>query len=172
MLRLHRHVHGMPDRATWKRAAWRRLSQVLGVLTVGCFLQAEAASVPMGADSLASAGGRMFLGEASLKGTVAGHGEPLPARLASCANCHLGGPGSGKSFAPALDRTTMTEPMGRRGGPPSAFSLVSFCRLLRTGVDPAYVLVTRQMPRYSLSDEQCLGLWRYLTEASHERGDK
>ena len=44
--------------------------------------------------------------------------------------------------------------------------------MLRTGVDPAYVLITRQMPRYTLSDDQCLGLWRYLTETSDEPGDK
>ncbi len=60
----------------------------------------------------------------------------------------------------------MIASLGRRGGPPSLFSQASFCRMLRTGVDPAYIVITRRMPRYTLSDEQCLGLWHYLMEAS------
>ena len=61
----------------------------------------------------------------------------------------------------------MTEPVARRGGPPTAFSSGSLCRMLRTGVDPAYILITRQMPRYTLNDDQCLGIWRYLMETGH-----
>ena len=38
--------------------------------------------------------------------------------------------------------------------------------MLRTGVDPASIVITRQMPRYTLDDNQCLNLWRYLTETS------
>jgi hypothetical protein len=38
--------------------------------------------------------------------------------------------------------------------------------LLRTGVDPAYIVISRKMPRYVLDDEQCLDLWHYLLEQS------
>jgi len=43
--------------------------------------------------------------------------------------------------------------------------------MLRTGVDPVYVVISRQMPRYTLSDDQCLDLWRYLMETSDEPHD-
>jgi hypothetical protein len=42
--------------------------------------------------------------------------------------------------------------------------LKSFCRLLRTGVDPVLIVVSRQMPRYELDESQCGNLWHYLTE--------
>jgi hypothetical protein len=111
-----------------------------------------------------SAGQRMFSGEMPLQGTIFGHDRPSPAELVSCANCHMAGspPASGEAFGPRLDRSTLTEARSRRGGPPSHFSATSFCRLLRTGVDPAYIVITRQMPRYELSDDQCLYLWQYL----------
>jgi hypothetical protein len=34
--------------------------------------------------------------------------------------------------------------------------------LLRTGIDPAYVLVAREMPVFDVDDAQCEGLWRFL----------
>lgn len=109
----------------------------------------------------------MFFGDAALQGGIVGHSEALPPRLVACANCHVGAAGLGAaSFGPRLDGPRLTEMRGRRGGPPSAFSPASFCRMLRTGVDPASILITRQMPRYTLNDDQCLGLWRYLTETS------
>jgi hypothetical protein len=85
-----------------------------------------------------SAGRRMFFGETPLLGTIVGHQRPLPPEMVGCANCHWEDPGSisTRSFAPRLDRAGMIAPRGRRGGPPSRFSAVSFCRLLRTGVDP------------------------------------
>ena len=42
--------------------------------------------------------------------------------------------------------------------------LTSFCRLLRTGVDPAYVIIDRVMPTYDVSDAACASLWQYLTQ--------
>jgi hypothetical protein len=149
------------------RAAWLLLGAMMGVLALSCLLRAEAARASALADRSATAGHRMFFGDASLQGAIVGHPEALPARLVACANCHLGGAGLGAaSFGPQLDGPRMTEMRGRRGGPPSAFSPTSFCRMLRTGVDPASILITRQMPRYTLDDNQCLGLWHYLTETS------
>jgi hypothetical protein len=115
-----------------------------------------------------SAGQRMFFGETPVRGTILGHDRPLPPELVKCANCHAAGStaASGESFGPRLDRSTLADPRSRRGGPPSRFSAASFCHLLRTGVDPAYIVISRQMPRYELKDDQCVYLWQYLTEAS------
>jgi len=155
-------------------ASWRFFGQVVGVLILACLLRPEAAGAPANADSSALAGRGMFFGRGALQATILGHAEALPPRLAACSNCHLdeAGLSSSTSFAPPLNRQWMTQLHGRRGGPPSLFSPTSFCRMLRTGVDPAYVLITRQMPHYTLSDDQCLGLWRYLMETSDEPDDK
>jgi len=154
---------------TYDRLTWRPLSRVAGVLIIG-FLLAGAASTSTNAENSAVTGRRMFLGESSLQGMIAGHAELLPPRVVSCGNCHLGdaGVGSANSFAPALDRPRLMEFIARRGGPPTMFTPNSFCQTLRTGVDPAFILITRRMPRYILSDDQCLDLWRYLTEASND----
>ena len=53
--------------------------------------------------------------------------------------------------------------MPRRNGPPSRFDEASFCRLLRTGVDPADIVVPRAMPRYAIDDTDCRALWAYLS---------
>jgi hypothetical protein len=115
-----------------------------------------------------AAGCRMFFGETPLQGDIIEHDRPLPPEVVACANCHLEDTRStsGGSFAPSLNRSMLTEPRRRRGGPPSQFSAVSFCRLLRTGIDPAYIVISRKMPRYVLDDEQCLDLWQYLLEQS------
>jgi hypothetical protein len=115
-----------------------------------------------------AAGCRMFFGEMPLRGTIVEQDRPLPPEVVVCANCHLEETRSisGGSGAPLLSRSMLTEPRRRRGGPPSRFSAVSFCRLLRTGVDPAYIVISRKMPRYVLDDEQCLDLWHYLLEQS------
>jgi len=143
---------------------------IVRLLIVGCLVQAAVAGAAPNLESPISIGQRMFLGETPLQGEIAGHAEPLPARTVACANCHLGAGGTvtGSPFAPVLNRSRMTQSSVRRGGPASVFSPASFCRMLRTGVDPAYVLITRQMPRYTLSDDQCLDLWQYLMETDDE----
>lgn len=148
------------------RAAWTLLGAVTGLLALSCLLRAEAAGTSALADASAAMGRRMFFGDAALQGAIVGHPAALPPQLAVCANCHGGAGAAAASFGPRLEGTRLTEVRGRRGGPPSAFSSASFCRMLRTGVDPASILITRQMPRYTLDDNQCLGLWHYLTETS------
>jgi hypothetical protein len=108
----------------------------------------------------------MFFGEMPLHGAIVEHGRPLPPEVVVCANCHLEKTRSisAGSGAPLLNRSMLTEPLRRRGGPQSQFSATSFCRLLRTGIDPAYIVISRKMPRYVLDDEQCLNLWEYLLE--------
>jgi hypothetical protein len=107
--------------------------------------------------------------------SLTGHTEPLPNIALRCANCHLHQPkdasidpaGNAKAsnrFGPLLMRDSLTELRPRRGGPPSAFNKISFCHLLRTGIDPAQVIVDQTMPHYVVSDQQCQDLWNYLTE--------
>jgi hypothetical protein len=119
------------------------------------------------AEGLGSYGRALFFGETQLHGIIQGHERPLPPELVRCANCHLPDSRSTSGVsnpAPRLDRSRLTEFRRRRGGPPSQFSPASFCRLLRSGIDPAYILITRQMPRYTIEDDQCLELWQYLIE--------
>jgi hypothetical protein len=145
---------------------------IVRLLIVGCLL-IRAVPVNPGENvrnGWSSAGRRMFFGETPLVGTIVGHQRPLPPEMVGCANCHWEDPGSisTRSVAPRLDRAGMIAPRGRRGGPPSQFSAVSFCRLLRTGVDPSYIVINREMPRYILDDGQCLDLWQYLMEEGDE----
>ncbi len=68
-----------------------------------------------------------------------------------------------ETLGPQLDRERLTASISRRGGPPSRFDRATFCRMLRTGEDPASVLLPKVMPRYELTDEQCAALWHHLT---------
>lgn len=120
-------------------------------------------------------GAALFTGQRDLHGTIFGHDVALPAEASRCANCHEIAPrrapvpdagASVEIVAPALGRGALLGTHRRRNGPPSSFTRDGFCRLLRTGIDPADVLVSRTMPRYPLSDLECDALWRYLTSRS------
>lgn len=86
-------------------------------------------------------------------------------------NCHGTGAvaPTNRDAAPALDRALLVEARVRRGGPPAAYDLEAFCKVLRTGVDPVHVLIAREMPVYQLDDGACSALWRFLTD---EKPDK
>ena len=157
------------SRRNGRNAANRLTFRKIAVLLVAACALLQA--TPAGAcenpgNGAAAAGCRMFFGETPLEGAIVEHNRPLPPAVVVCANCHLEETRSisGGSGAPPLSRSMLTEPLRRRGGPPSQFSAASFCRLLRTGVDPAYIVISRKMPRYVLDDEQCLDLWQYLLE--------
>ena len=113
-------------------------------------------------------GARLFDGTEPLAGTLSGHGVPLPAEATRCIQCHEG-PGkptaAPSGFAPPLNRRELREARPRRGGPPVAYQQASFCRTLRTGVDPAHIVLPRAMPRFDVADDQCAALWDYLTQA-------
>ncbi|MDP9967736.1 MULTISPECIES: hypothetical protein [Variovorax] len=116
-------------------------------------------------------GVRLFDGAEPLAGTLSGHNAPLPSAATRCIQCHAG-PGRSAAavpgFAPPLDRRQLRETLPRRGGPPVAYERASFCRTLRTGVDPAHVTLPRAMPRFDADDGQCAALWDYLTQAPSE----
>lgn len=107
-------------------------------------------------------GEALWRGERPLVGQIAGHAQAMPAAALRCINCHGGGPGAAPGGAPRLDAATLTRPLARRGGPPSVYDEQAFCRLLRTGIDPAAVLLPREMPRYRIDDHDCAALWRHL----------
>lgn len=117
-------------------------------------------------------GRALFTGREPLAGRVRDHRSDLPPAVVVCRGCHgapVAVPGAAAPPAPAIDRALLLEARPRRGGPPSAYDLPAFCRLLRTGVDPAYVLVAREMPVFDVDDAQCESLWRFVTAAGRAR---
>lgn len=124
----------------------------------------EPGAAQPGAPATVAAGVALFAGAQPLSARLRGHDETLPAFAARCANCHVS-QGTNSSLAPILDRGSLTQLRSRRGGPASAFETDSFCRLLRTGIDPKDVLVASPMPVYHIADEQCAALWAFLTRS-------
>lgn len=141
----------------WRWSAVRGVGAVLiGLLTVA----ASAGAQPSGRD--------LFTGAVPLAGRLYTQSEDLPAVAVRCANCHTAGGGAPlpRSNAPSLGRSMLTERRSRRGGPRTAYNSSSFCALLRTGIDPAGIVINVEMPRYALGAPDCAALWAYLTEAS------
>lgn len=120
-------------------------------------------------------GAALWRGTLPLTARIAGHAHALPPVAARCINCHGGESGASASAsaagrdpldgaAPVLTARHLREPTARRGGPPSRYDAAAFCTLLRTGVDPASVLLPRHMPRYEITAADCDALWIHLTE--------
>jgi hypothetical protein len=109
-----------------------------------------------------SHGQGIFWGDRPVPAYIAGQDFALPASASRCGNCH--GEQAPQRIAPVLTAASLTQATSRRGGPPSRYEPASFCRLLRTGVDPAFVVVPRAMPRYDLSEADCAALWAYLLD--------
>ncbi len=110
-------------------------------------------------------GDALYRGQEPLHGRIRGHDDLLPPETVVCANCHSVKATARLSGQPApqLDAALLLEMRPRHGGPPSRYDRQSFCRLLRNGSDPAYVLIAREMPAYDVTDEQCASLWSSLT---------
>jgi len=120
-----------------------------------------AAAAP--AESSARRGEQLFVGQEPLKGAIVGHDDALPAFASKCVNCHDSAASEQASYGSKLTPAALLEAAARRGGPPSRYDAGSFCRLLRTGIDPAHILILRAMPRYEIDDARCLAIWDYLT---------
>ena len=67
-------------------------------------------------------------------------------------------------MAPALTAGALKTAQARRGGPPSNYTQASFCVSVRTGVDPAGVVLSPVMPRYQIDSRACAQLWGFLTD--------
>ncbi|KNZ33214.1 MAG: hypothetical protein AD742_08045 [Methylibium sp. NZG] len=155
-----------PRRTALARACW------LAGLLAG--LLASAAGAAAQAPD-AERGRRLFHGELPLTAKIAGHTSALPAQASRCVNCHAAGsapppsPSAGassastSSFGPALDARLLLQDARRRGGPPSRYDEAALCKLLTTGIDPAYIIIPASMPRYELSPADCKALWIFLT---------
>lgn len=140
----------------------------MGFLALGAFSVSPSSGFASVARSApADPGAALFAGQAPLRARIRGHRGRLPPYVVKCSNCHLTGnqPVVPGAIAPRLDRALLLDDRPRRGGPPSAYDEPKFCRLLRTGVDPAFILVAREMPVYELRDAQCSRLWRFLTKS-------
>jgi hypothetical protein len=117
--------------------------------------------------SLAELGRQLYRGEAALTARMTGHSEALPLEAVRCVNCHRREsepavqPVS-ENFGPPLG-VGLARPTVRRGGPPSRYDAKSFCKLLRDGIDPAYVMIPQTMPRYTMTDRDCEALWAFLS---------
>jgi hypothetical protein len=126
-------------------------------------------SAAMAADTPSAARGRqVFDGDAALSARIVGQDFALPAEASRCINCHgtRSSAASVQRIGPALTLPALTELQHRRGGPPSRYDAASLCTLLRSGVDPAYVIILRTMPRYEVTDTDCHSLWLHLTAPS------
>ena len=119
-------------------------------------------------------GNRLFHGEVAMPARIVGHTMVLPATVSRCMNCHetrssavsaaasaVAGGQAGR-YGPALDQNTLTQLLARRGGPPSRYDAAALCTLLRTGIDPAQVMIPQTMPRYGVDGADCDALWGYL----------
>jgi len=139
------------------------------------FVSAATASAAAHAQALSAhaeyqLGGDLFAGRVNLQGRISSHLVDLPAEVVRCANCHAvaRGPDVPRSLAPRLTRELLLGKRSRRAGPESAYDRDSFCVLLQKGVDPAYVVVNVEMPRYQMNAGTCQALWRFLTWDPHE----
>ncbi len=157
------------------RAVLRALAPMLAALLAAVLLAgapARATSQPTGApaDPQRQAGQSIFEGRLPVAGRMPGHSQNLPAQAARCANCHQdrprgsAGTAGSKPLGPLLDAAWLTQPRSRRAGPPVRYDAPSFCEVLRTGVDPAGIMIDQSMPRFDLNDGQCNALWTHLTQ--------
>lgn len=150
-----------------KAGAWRRrpalllAAALIAALAYGAWTRSPSARAVQGA--------RLFDGREALDATLAGHAVALPSGSVRCSQCHVGptgdAPGDALTLGPALNRASLRDALPRRGGPPAAYQLATFCRALRTGVDPSHVVLPRSMPRFAIDDARCEALWTYLTQA-------
>lgn len=108
----------------------------------------------------------LYRGWTPLAGHIHGHRNDLPTSALACVNCHDRGESTtgskGATADISLNETSLTEMRVRRNGPPSAYDRVSFCKVLTSGVDPAFILVDRTMPRFKFSSTECDDLWAFI----------
>lgn len=134
----------------------------------GWLLAWLAASACAADEPHAERGRQLFNGQALVPARIHGQDFALPADASRCINCHApvrGGSAASSAaqrLGPALTPALLTDAVRRRGGPPSRYDAASLCRLLRTGIDPAHVIILRTMPRYEITDADCRSLWLHL----------
>lgn len=158
-------MHGPAPTARIVNVA-RRLLLIGGVTLLAGI--ARAAAPP--ADAQFLRGQSLFTGGSDMHGRIRTHLVDLPPQVVRCGNCHAAGdgPAIARSLAPRLTRALLLAPRARRGGPVSIYNAARFCTLLRKGTDPAYVLLSLEMPIYTLDDSDCQALWQFVMRSEHE----
>ncbi len=151
----------LPRAGAWRRRPALLLAAALvAVIAYGVASHRPGARVDLGA--------RLFDGREALDATLADHAIPLPSGSVRCSQCHVGPAGNAAGETPKLGpplNRALRDALPRRGGPPAAYELATFCRTLRTGIDPSHVVLPRSMPRFAIDDVRCEALWTYLTQA-------
>jgi hypothetical protein len=113
-------------------------------------------------------GRQLFVGQKPLAAHLERDETAIPTEANRCSNCHISEalPDSElvrtQTFGAPLSAGKLKNQSRRRGGPPTRYNEDSFCRLLRTGIDPASILVQRAMPRYKINEADCRALWQYI----------
>lgn len=149
------------------RRPWQHLTLWAGLLAA-----ASSPTLLFAQQAVEQLGARLYAGQQTVAGYIVGHETPLPATASRCINCHVlaraPSPTTGSqktvAFGPPLSPEGLKGLVPRRGGPPSRYDMRAFCELLRTGVDPAKVIIQRTMPRYKIDEPQCEALWMYITQ--------
>ncbi len=140
----------------------RSISQYISAIWIGGL--AVVAGSASFAEDPAAIGEKLYSGILPLTATISGHSAPMPSKVVVCTNCHgapLGKPGS-KLAAPDLRHGWLDQVRARRNGPAGRYDQTTFCRALRNGIDPVYVMLPVRMPRFTISDADCEALWLYL----------
>lgn len=138
-----------------KRQA-RHLAACLAFISAACFAQAGQQC------SAGDLGCTIFSGQRAVKAHLRDDNYSLPSSTTRCINCHSHTDSQG-AFAPPLAPAYLLDAKTRRGGPPSRYDLSMFCRAVRDGVDPVNILLRKEMPHFQVSDAECNGLWRFVT---------
>jgi hypothetical protein len=110
----------------------------------------------------------LFEGRVGAQAKMSGHSMALPVQASRCINCHESTRASRQTqnFGTQLNRRILMATIARRGGPASRYDALSFCKVIREGLDPANVVINSAMPRYQVSDAQCTSLWSYVMSRS------
>jgi hypothetical protein len=144
---------------------------------------APADAAALRSEAAAARGARLFAGTVPLEGWIRGETQLLPPGVPACANCHtLAAPAAvpvptalsapsvavaafpaGPGVAPRLGPWPWLGAHARRGGAPTAYTADTFCRALRTGLDPSGAPLDAGMPVYRLGDADCAVLWQFLS---------
>jgi hypothetical protein len=162
--------------ATWAQVVSGGLP-ALGFALVCCTTLVSCSDPAFANERRLAAGATLFNGTAPLAAHAPGDPDQLPSIASRCTNCHerttglvAGLPpsadgrsaGTAATYASPLDAAWLTTSRVRHGGPATRYDEAAFCTVLRTGVDPAQVMIPPVMPRYDVTDDQCASLWVYV----------
>ena len=123
-----------------------------------------------GSETSVQRGADLFYGRTEVNGKLYLHNRTLGSPYVRCVNCHqledqpksLKVNANDNSFGPLLGAHFIQTPNNARGGPVRSYEPASFCKMLRSGMDPSQIMIRTDMPRYILTDDDCNALWSFL----------